>query len=378
MPKTCEIFRMCELIKAGTTVNVAYLGGSLTVAEGAGNTATTSWRRLFTRYMYDRFHKTYHCRPSEVMAGIGGLPSYGAAFTIERNVRPYRPALVFVEFCVNDYGMPEILVRKGLEGVIRQLKNLDPQPDVVLLGTGCRPGADIVEGGVIDHSIHREIADYYGLPFIDVHTCILGALEARGHIWNDVAAGEEGDDWHLNDYGNALWFECLREWFEKQWSLHDMAPTQAPDPDLPPPLLPGAFQNTKLINPAKRSKQVALEGSWTKKDPALVPWYLDNLLVGRPGDKLTFSFNGTDIGAFCLNHGNGLKIEARLDGREISGPYTTYFAEYGHFFMLGDGMEDAAHVLELEVGKPMAKQNKLADPTAEIGYLTVATALEGA
>ena len=41
-------------------------------------------------------------------------------------------------------------------------------------------------------------------------------------------------------------------------------------------------------------------------------------------------------------------------------------------------MPNAEHVLELEVGKPMAKQNKLEDPTAQIGYLCVAGPEEAA
>jgi hypothetical protein len=121
----------------------------------------------------------------------------------------------------------------------------------------------------------------------------------------------------------------------------------------------------------KRNKAIVKEGSWEKKDSALVPWYLDNLLVGRPGDKLTFTFAGTAIGMLNLVHCNGLKIEAKLDGKEIAGPYTNFGIEFGKFFILGHGMESGEHVLELTVGEPMTKKNKLEDPTAQIGYLCV-------
>jgi hypothetical protein len=132
------------------------------------------------------------------------------------------------------------------------------------------------------------------------------------------------------------------------------------------------------VNPSKKNKQVTLEGSWAPKDPGLVPWYLDGLLVGHTGDKLTFKFKGTTIGAMCLVNCNGLKIEAKIDGREIPGPFTHFAIEFGKFFMLEHGMPNAEHVLELEVGKPMAKQNKLEDPTAQIGYLCVAGPEEAA
>lgn len=375
MTEHCRIFNTIERIKAASYCNVVYMGGSLTSATGSGNSAVTSWRRLFTRYIYEHYHRNYHCQPSEIMAGIGAMESYGAVFTIERNVRPNLPVLAFVEFCVNDDGSPdENLVRKGIEGIIRQLKSCKTNPDVVLLGAGYRPGAEDTEDGRIDHSIHRQIADHYGLAFIDVQEYILNTLKARGQKWDDISiAFEQNDPCHLNDYGNLIWFECVRDWFEKQWRLYDLDPTKRPDNKLPAPFYSDELQYTKLINPARKNKYIQLEGHWEKKDAALVPWYMDNLLVGRTGDKLTFTFEGTAIGAICLVYCNGLKLEAQLDGREIAGPYTNFGIEFGKFFMLGHGMENTKHVLELQIGRPLTKQNKLKDPTAQIGYLTVAT-----
>jgi len=372
MAQACRIFRTIERIRAASYVNVVYMGGSLTSAAGVGNAAVTSWRRLFTRYIYERYHHTYHCQPMEVMAAVGAMESYGAVFTIERNVKPNLPVLAFVEFCVNDRGVPDReLVKKGVEGIVRQLKNCSTVPDVVFVGAGTRPGTGETDG-LIGHSPHREIADYYGLPFIDVQDYVHRTLEQRGQTWDDVSiVFENKDAVHLNDYGNALWFECLRDWFEDEWQRYDLAPTAAPDTALPPPITSDELQFTKLVDPSKRNKQIALEGSWEKKDPGEVPWYLDNLLVGRAGDKLTFTFTGTAIGALCLVYCNGLKIEAKLDGKEIAGPFTHFNIEFGKFFMLGHGMEEGEHVLELEVGKPMGKKNKLEDPTAQIGYLCV-------
>lgn len=373
MSVRCQISRTIERIRAASYVNVVYMGGSLTAAAGVGNAAVTSWRRLFTRYIYERYHRVYHCQPMEVMAGIGAMESYGAVFTMERNVKPNLPVLAFVEFCVNDWGAPDKnLVRKGIEGIIRQLKSCPTKPDVVLLGAGVRPGTFDTADGLVDHTLHRELAEYYGLPFIDIQGSIHRALEQRGQSWDDVSiVFETGDNWHLNDYGNQLWFECLREWFEKQWQCYDHDPMAAAPFALPAPMVSDELAYTALVNPAKRNKAIVLEGGWEKKDQGMVPWYLDNLLVGRPGDKLTFTFTGTAIGAICLVYCNGLKLEARLDGRDVPGPYTNFGIEFGKFFMLDHGMPPGEHVLELEVAQPMTKKNKLEDPTAELGYLCV-------
>ncbi|MBN1435691.1 MAG: SGNH/GDSL hydrolase family protein [Sedimentisphaerales bacterium] len=375
MTSGCKIFNTIERIKAASYCNIVYMGGSLTTAAGAGDSAVTSWRRLFTRYIYDHYHKVYHCQPSEVMAGIGAMESYGAVFTIERNVTPHLPVLAFVEFCVNDrLGANKDLVCKGVEGIVRQIKSGKTRPDVVLLGGGCRPGSADTANGLIDHSIHREIAEYYGLAFIDIQDYMHKTLEARGQSWDDVSIiFEENDSLHLNDYGNLLWFECMRDWFEQEWQEYERNHAERPNGQLAEPLYSDEFEHTKLIDPTKKNKQINLEGNWEKQDGGVVPWYFDNVLVGRPGDKLTFTFEGTAIGAICLVNCNGLKIEARLDGRDIAGPYTNFGVEFGKFFMLEHGMEDGEHVLELEVGQPMTRRNRLEDPKAQIGYLTVAS-----
>jgi hypothetical protein len=100
---------------------------------------------------------------------------------------------------------------------------------------------------------------------------------------------------------------------------------------------------------------------------------MDNLSVGRPGDKMTLTFTGTAVGLWALVHQNGLKIEAKLDGKEIAGPFTHFKThQFGKFFTMGHGMENTEHVLELEVAAPSAKTNRLEDPTAEIAYLAIA------
>ncbi len=374
MSEVCRIFNTVERIKAASYCNVAFVGGSLTAAAGVGNAAVTSWRRLFVRYIYETYHPVYHCQPSEVMGGIGAMESFGAVFTLERNVLPNLPVLAFVEFSVNDRGIPDKdMVLKGMEGIVRQLKTCGTRPDVAIVGAGCRPGSGPADGR-IDQSLHREIAEHYGLAFIDVQDYLHKALEQRGQTWDDISiVFEDKDDLHLNDYGNYLWFECLRDWFEAEWRKYDANPTAKPPAELPAPLCSDELQYTKLINPVKRNKKLRKEGSWEKKDKGLVPWYLDDLLVGRQGDTLRFEFTGTAIGAICLVYCNGLKIEAKIDGEDVVGPYTNFGIEFGKFFMLKDGMANKEHVLELEVGKPMSRQNKLEDPTAQIGYLCVAT-----
>jgi len=374
MTPSCEAYSTIRMIRAASHCNVGFAGGSLTAGVGATDTSITSWRRLFMRWLYERFHPVYHCQPSEIMGGIGAMESYGAVFTLGRNITPFIPSLVFVEFCVNDAGAPDKdLVRKGLEGIIRQCKAVSTNPDVVFVGAGMRPAEGSATGSC-DFSIHREVAAHYGCGFIDVQDFIVRTLAARGQTWDHVSISfAQNDRWHLNDYGNALWFEAVRDWFEEQWKRYDLNPTDDQhDRTLPEPIVSDELAHTALVDPSRRNRAITLEGGWAPRDAAILPWYLDNVLVGRPGDRLTYTFTGSAIGAICMVHPNGLKLEATLDGEAIPGPFTNFGIEFGKFFLMRHGLEDAEHTLTLEVAPPSRRQNRLPDPTAQIGYLAVA------
>jgi lysophospholipase L1-like esterase len=351
---------------------IAFIGGSLTVGCGASNTAVTSWRRLFMRYVYERIVSVYDTKVGEINAAIGAMKSVGSVFMLERNVLPKQPVLAFVEEIINDRPSPDkLLVRKSVEGIIRRLKSHPQNPDIVLLGAGVRPGKGDREDGLLDHSLHREIADHYGVAFLDIQSHILETLESRGQAYDAVTIGD-WDDLHVNDYGNHLWFECLRDWFEEQVGLYDKDPAARPDTALPEPHTSDELQYTKLIDPTRRNKSIRLEGGWEKGgDKVITQWYLDNVLVGRPGDKLTFTFEGTAIGTLSHVHNNGLKLEAKVDGEEVVGPFTNYLVDFGNFDMICHGMPYGEHVLELTVGEPMKRQNQLEDPTARVAYLGV-------
>ena len=371
----CQIPRCIQKILAASHCNVAYLGGSLTVGVGASNTAETSWRALFQKYLYRRFHPVYHCQVSEIMGAIGATESFAAAFTLGRNVLPNDPDLAFLEFAVNDRGYPQKeLVQKGMEGIIRQLLSHKSGIDVVILGSGCRPGTDSsTESGLVDHTLHREIAEHYDLPFVDMQGYMCDRLKERGQSWDDGSIEfEQNDAVHLNDYGNHLCFEAMRECFEEQLDRYLTAGPRSKPAELPAPKVSDELQFVALVDPTRKKSGVQLEGAWERKSKELTPWYFDNVLMGRPGSKMTFQFTGPAVGLFGLVYNNGLKVEAALDGKQIAGPYLRHFIEFGKFFMLGHDLPEGEHLLELTVAPPSARHNKLQNPLAQIGGLAVA------
>jgi lysophospholipase L1-like esterase len=381
MADYCQIPNAVEKVFAASHCSVAYIGGSLTTAAGASNTAETSWRALFTQYLYREYHTRYQCQVSEVMGGLGASESYPAAFTLVRNVLPNNPDLAMVEFCVNDRVAPDKeLVLKGMEGLVRQLMCAAHRCDVMIVGAGCRPGSNPKgPDGCIDQSLHRQVAVHYDLPFVDVQGYIHRTLAERGQTWDDVSIEfAQGDDLHLNDYGNRLWFEALRESFEEQVGLFQAGKRKERKAPVPAPIFSDEFQHVEIIDPARKHPAVVLEGPWQRKPDGYVPWYFDHLLMGRPGARLTLTFTGSAVCVWGLMYNNGLKLNGELDGEKIAGPYFRHTIEFGKGMVLAHGLPHARHVLVLTVGEPNKKHNKQPDPTVQIGYLGIARRPEAA
>ena len=373
MSRTCHVPKTANAIRNTGRCAVCCVGGSLTVGDGAFVPSELPWRPAFVKYLTEEVAPQHGCEIHEIRAAIGAMKSYGSVFTYTRNVINKEPDLVFVEFCVNDSTSPDKdLTRKSVEGIVRQTKNDPRRPDIALLGAGARPGWANTDDGLVDHSIHRAIAEHYDVPFIDVQAHILHALEERGETWDAVAADEK-DDLHLNDTGNRLWFECMRDWFEEEMSRYDpdRPPTAGP---IPPPLFSDEFQAPVLLTVEPGMKGLELNGSWELKgrDELEIPWHLNSVIVGRPGDTLTYKFTGRAIGTICHVYDNGLKVRAWIDGDEVPGPYTNYREAFGNFDMLGHGMEDTEHEIRLEVGQPRKRRNVVEDPQARVGYFAIA------
>jgi len=353
---------------------VACVGGSLSVGTGSFTPCDKPWRVLFMEYLANEVGPRHDCEVREIRAAIGAMKSYGSVFTIPRNVIAHDPSLVFIEFCVNDCTSPDKdMTKKSVEGIVRQLLKAPTKPDICFLGAGCRPGWAPGESGLVDHSIHRAIADHYGLPFLDIQERLLGAVKERGGDWNFVAADEK-DDLHLNQAGNDIWFECMREWFDAGLAAYDPERAGDGERELPPARYFDEFENPTLLTVKPGMEGLELDGSWELKghDELEIPWHLNSVIVGRPGDTLTYRFRGRAIGTICHVYDNGLKVQAWIDGDEVAGPYTNYREAFGNFDMLRHGMEDTEHEIRLEVGQPRKRRNVVEDPQARVGYFAIA------
>jgi hypothetical protein len=323
-------------------------------------------------YLHDRFEKIYTPRFSELNMGIGAMKSLGMAFILQKYLPRKEPSLVFLEHAINDNEPNLDNTRIGIEGLIRQVRSYGLKPDIVVLRGASQPDSDWDKKARTAWEIHTEVAAHYGATCIDVNAYVHRILSSRGQDWDAVGL----DEVHMNAYGNQIWYDCLREWFEDQVRLYEEDPMTTEETSFPEPLYSSELESTRLVNPARKSRFVKLEGDWCADDDVKLPWYMENVLVGRPGARLTFNFKGTAVVSIAMHHPNGLKMEAKLDGVEIPGPYTTWMADFGHVMLLKRSMEDVEHELELVVDQPQRGRN-LDDPTVRLAYLGVAGGKQG-
>ena len=104
---------------------VAFMGGSITEMNG--------YRPMLMEFLENRFPETEF---SFINAGISSTCSTTGAFRLQRDVLSKGPIdLFFLEFAVNDdqdagHSYDECI--RGMEGIIRQVRNTYPSTDIVV------------------------------------------------------------------------------------------------------------------------------------------------------------------------------------------------------------------------------------------------------
>ncbi len=143
-------------LKAGGPVRIAYLGGSITAAEG--------WRVKTTAWFKAQYPKA---EIIEIDAAISGTGSDYGACRVASDVLEQKPDLVFMEHRVNGGGGFEA---KSVEGIVRQIWQANPHTDLCLIHTISEPMLKDLQAGRPPRfgNIMETIANTYGIPSIDL------------------------------------------------------------------------------------------------------------------------------------------------------------------------------------------------------------------
>lgn len=293
---------------AGGELRVAYLGGSITAADG--------WRSLTTAHLRNLFPRA---TVTEISAGLPGTGSDLGACRLGRDVLRYRPDLVFVEFAVNDANTPPGQIERTMEGIVRQIRRTNPHTDLCFVYTVSTPGLPDLAAGRFPPAAQamERVAAHYGIPSLHFGVEVAQRIVAGSLVFKDPAAPDDPrtfslDGVHPTPAGHRVYFHAVersltrllgpgggsREAFVAADETLTRSATGQP-PSLPPPLHPDNWEGASL----RLLDESVRRGDWTPLAPddanlrgatkALLP---PTWRTAEPGAALEFEFTGRTFG----------------------------------------------------------------------------------
>lgn len=291
-------------------LTVGFIGGSVT--QGAGAAAfTDTWVYKTAEYLENRTGLPVN----PVYAGIGGTGSDFGVYRLYDQVLKYSPDIVFIEFSVNDIERDKAEVQKNMEGMIRAILSMPKKVSIILVFT-----ANDDFSGV--SNTHQEVANYYGIPTINIKNYIRDCIENGQFAWSDIS----GDKVHPNSYGYGLYAEyiqsVLNSEFGKYVCYNDFVET---------PMTDCNYVTPRLLPP----EAAQLGEGWRIEN---------NMLVSDVKNaQCTLTFSGTSFG-FYKNEPDGTSLNLSIDGQEYGESWVNFGAPYR---IITESLENKAHTVTI-------------------------------
>ncbi len=304
-------------LTADKKLEVAYLGGSVT--RGAGGKDGYCWASATTEWLKVNFP---NAQINETNAGWGGTGSYWGFHRMDSSVLSKKPDLVFLEYAINDAyaGYTRIEASLFMEGIVRKIRAANPSCDIVIIFV-----TDNTEAGRLGTEYeqllgHKDVAEYYGIPTINVGFALVEEMQKTGNAWEYYA----GDIVHPNNKGYKVYADCIagymENWLIKNpdnsgYSAHEM---------------PGGDYVTNL---SVESQLVKAEEIESVKDfqllnaPSTTVSHAGAQLFGVTGATMEYEFVGRGIGMLVDGSKNPV-AKIVLDGKETVVHFKENFSEY--------------------------------------------------
>ena len=298
-------------LKAGKPVRIAYLGGSITAANG--------WRPKTLAWFKSQYPTA---DVIEINAAISGTGSDYGACRLAADVLAQNPDLVFMEHRVNGGGGAEYEA-KSVEGIVRQIWQHNPQTDICLIYTISQSMLPTLQAGKQTRfgATMEAIADAYGIPSIDLGVEIAKREQAGTLVFRSDAPvpGKlvfAKDAAHPGDEGHEIYKDVIARSLLAMEGKGHLGAHQ-----LPAPLEPRCWQTAELMP----ISQATLSAGWQPIDTASDPVYRESfhrthaMLRGgvkckQVGETVTVQWNGTTIGFSDIPHGKGMEVDVTIDG----------------------------------------------------------------
>lgn len=332
-----------ERDKKGT---VAFIGGSITEMNG--------YRPMVCENLKKRFAGTEF---TFVDAGISSTCSTTGAFRVATDVFAKGPIdLFFIEFAVNDdqdaaHSRTECI--RGLEGIIRHARQLNPNIDIVVTYFVNEGMLATLQAGKVPLTIeaHGTVAAHYSIPSINLAKEVASQITAEKLTWKQYGGV------HPAPFGNAICASMIEELFHRAWAA-PLPQAAAAHPMPARPLDALNYENGHFIGPDKAE----VKNGWSLEIP---DWKslpggkrarftsIPLLSATEPGAEATLHFDGTAVGAFVVAGPDAGVVEATIDDGQpqlvnLFHRYSTGL-HYPRTVMLGTGLKPGKHTLKIRM-----------------------------
>ena len=294
-----------EKKKAG---RVAFMGGSITEMNG--------YRPMVSKWLEERFPTT---KFEFINAGISSTCSTTGAFRLHRDVLDHGTIdLFFIEFAVNDdqdAGHSKEACIRGMEGLIRQVREKSPKTDVVVTYF-VNPGMleQLKQGKTpLPMAAHERVLEKYGVSRVHLARELAHQVKQGSFSWKKFGGT------HPKEPGNRLCANMHAQMLDKAWA--GKIPKESEDKKLPAqPIDENSYFNGRFLSPEKAT----LADGWKFSEPE---WnalkggkrkrYLDRPLLHSqgPGKPIRLKFESQAIGAFVSAGPDAGILEFVIDGK---------------------------------------------------------------
>ena len=348
-----DFARFDRIAHEGATLNVVFLGGSLTWGARATDPQLTSYRALVGNRLRAFYPKSQFWFWD---AAIGGTGSQLAAFRLERDVLSRKPDLVFLDFTINDGPFDPVTEDKlaSYESLVRRIL-LESGAPVVQVMFAVKQ--DMKVGGLprfLD-PFHRKISEAYGTGLGDAVAWMRGKVEA-GEADPDAMWPYHPDVTHPGDKGYALYAETA--WNAFQDSIRRCRVAHVPEKMLhPDTYMTWRRERLSQAGPLPKGWKVALPTPLGVAFDFYMSRWLYDVTVAEPGAApYVIPFRGKVALLFGEATPKSGKFLVRIDGQPAvrpgmpDGVYTGLSAGGPMFLLrvLADDLDPSReHILEI-------------------------------
>ncbi len=367
-----------KLLTLQKKLTIGYFGGSITggtsakkvIRKGAVYSEDGSLLDSYVNRVSSWFAEKFPDATIEtVNSGVSDTHSQFGLYRIESTLMNTKghdlPDLVFVEFTTNDWIYGEHtkeVVKTEVESIVLNIRKINPYADIVIIATN----TSAFENSPVKQA-HKEVADRYGLPYIDVGSVLQDKKTERGAASESAANNTlyyTTDNLHPSATGFSVYLQTIKPVLSKHldgielqsnklYNYNDNAVTPISKNLISPTMIfADKLTCSGVATYMPGALTVSMYGTSTEKVSSVR--ITDSYISMKKGGTVTGTFDGNYFGILLLMSSNNVELQYSIDG----GEWETFTVDssnlshqkYSHVqaFCLKSSLADGRHTVTIK------------------------------